>query len=74
MSKNRRRPEAQEDYRVLEERSQADWEAKEKHVFEELGSRVAGGDHAVCTVGNEGVYVGKSTLAVSSGTQFVADV
>jgi hypothetical protein len=26
----------------LEERSQHDWEAKEKHVFEELGGRVHG--------------------------------
>ena len=28
------RREAQEGYRVLEERSQHDWEAKEKHVFD----------------------------------------
>ena len=50
---HRRRSE--EDCHVLEERSQHDWGAKEKHVFKELGVRVAGGDRAVSTVGNEGV-------------------
>ena len=33
-------------YRVLEERSQKDWEAKKKRVFEELGGRVAGTNKA----------------------------
>ena len=49
------RMDTQEDYRVLEERSRHNWGAKEKHVFEELGVRVADGDRVVCTVGNEGV-------------------
>ena len=58
---NEGRRETQQDYRILKERSQQDWEAKEKRIFiEELGVRGAGGDRAVCTVGNEGgVYVGK---------------
>ena len=30
-------------YRVLEERSQRDWETKKKRVFEELGGKVGGG-------------------------------
>ncbi|KAF9523633.1 nucleoporin-interacting protein NIC96 [Crepidotus variabilis] len=44
------RKETQEEfYRVLEERSQKDWEAKKKRVFEELGPRIgsSGGDRAV---------------------------
>ena len=49
----------------MEERSQRDWEAKKKRVFEELGGRVAGGDRALSEM--RGSVVGKSTLAVSSG-------
>ncbi|KAF9443620.1 NIC-domain-containing protein [Macrolepiota fuliginosa MF-IS2] len=42
------RKETQEEfYRVLEERSQKDWEAKKKRVFEELGGRVGGETKAV---------------------------
>lgn len=37
------RKETQDDfYRVLEQRSQKDWEAKKMRVFEELGGRVGG--------------------------------
>ncbi|KAG6831646.1 hypothetical protein H0H92_008723 [Tricholoma furcatifolium] len=40
------RKETQEEfYRALEERSQRDWEAKKKRVFEELGGRIAAGDN-----------------------------
>jgi hypothetical protein len=38
------RRETQEDfYRVLEDRSRRDWEARKKRIFEELGGRVNGG-------------------------------
>jgi nuclear pore complex protein Nup93 len=37
----------EEFYRVLEERSQRDWEAKKNRVFEELGGRVADGDRGL---------------------------
>lgn len=37
----------EEFYRVLEERSQRDWEAKKKRVFEELGGRVSSSDRAM---------------------------
>jgi nuclear pore complex protein Nup93 len=67
-----RRETQEEFYRVLEERSQRDWEAKKKRVFEELGGRVAGGDRALSEM--RGSVIGKSTLAVSSGTQFMAEV
>ncbi|KAG6850171.1 hypothetical protein H0H93_016851 [Arthromyces matolae] len=41
------RKETQEEfYRTLEERSQRDWEAKKKRVFEELGGRVPGDKRA----------------------------
>ena len=56
----------------MEERSQRDWEAKKKRVFEELGGRVAGGDRALSEM--RGSVVGKSTLAVSSGTQLMAEI
>ena len=49
---------------MLEERSQRDWAAKKKHVFEELGGSVTGGDCALSEMG--GFVVRKSTLAVSS--------
>ncbi|KAF5377189.1 hypothetical protein D9615_006450 [Tricholomella constricta] len=42
------RKETQEEfYRALEERSQRDWEAKKKRVFEELGGRVGGDNRAM---------------------------
>lgn len=42
------RRETQEDfYRVLEDRSRRDWEARKKRVFEELGGRVGGDNAAV---------------------------
>lgn len=44
------RRETQEDfYRVHEERSHKDWEAKKKRLFEELGTRIGGpgGDRSV---------------------------
>lgn len=42
------RKETQEEfYRVLEDRSQRDWEAKKKRVFEELGGRVGGDNRAL---------------------------
>ena len=56
----------------MEERSQRDWEARKKRVFEELGGRVAGGDRALSEM--RGSVVGKSTLAVSPGAQFMANV
>ena len=57
------RKETQEEfYRVLEERSQRDWEAKKKRVFEELGGRVAGA-RALSEMRESAI--GKSTLAVS---------
>jgi nuclear pore complex protein Nup93 len=44
-----RRETQEEFYRVLEERSQKDWEAKKKRVFEELGTRIGGpgGDRTI---------------------------
>lgn len=45
------RKETQEEfYRVLEERSQRDWEAKKRRVFEELGGRVIGESKAMADV------------------------
>ncbi|KAG6871269.1 hypothetical protein C0993_003568, partial [Termitomyces sp. T159_Od127] len=42
------RKETQEEfYRALEDRSQRDWEAKKKRVFEELGGRVTGDSRAM---------------------------
>jgi nuclear pore complex protein Nup93 len=59
------RKETQEEfYRVLEERSQRDWEAKKKHIFEELGGRVGGGNRAISEL-RSGTH-GKSSLMVSS--------
>jgi len=37
-------------YRVLEERSQRDWEAKKRRVFEELGGREVGENKAMAEV------------------------
>ncbi|PPQ99599.1 hypothetical protein CVT24_005175 [Panaeolus cyanescens] len=59
------RKETQEDfYRVLEERSQRDWEAKKKRVFEELGGRVGNTERSFGDMRSS--TLGKSTLAVSS--------
>lgn len=39
------RKETQEDfYRLLEDRSRKDWEARKKRIFEELGGRVGGAE------------------------------
>ena len=67
-----RRETQEEFYCVLEERSQRDWEAKKKRVFEELGGRVADGDRGLSDT--RGSVIGKSTLAVSSSAQFMAKV
>jgi nuclear pore complex protein Nup93 len=54
------RKETQEEfYRVLEDRSQRDWEAKKKRVFEELGGRIGTSDRRVGPLG-------KSSLSVST--------
>ena len=54
------RKETQEEfYRVLEERSQKDWEAKKKRVFEELGMKV--GDRSLSDM-RASSTLGKSTL------------
>lgn len=44
-----RRQTQEEFYAVLEDRSQKDWEAKKKRVFEELGTRIGGpvGDRTI---------------------------
>jgi len=52
----------EEFYRVLEERSRRDWEAKKKRVFEELGGRVAGENRAISEL--KKTFHGKSSLAV----------
>lgn len=49
-------------YNLLEERSQKDWEAKKKRVFEELGGRVAGSARPGSEL-KKSVY-GKASLAV----------
>ena len=60
------RKETQEEfYRVLEERSQKDWEAKKKRVFEELGMKVGGsiGDRPLADM-RASVALSRSTLVV----------
>lgn len=58
------RKETQEDfYRVLEERSQRDWEAKKKRVFEELGGRIGNTERSFGDMRSS--TLGKSTMAVS---------
>lgn len=58
------RKETQEEfYRVLEERSQRDWEAKKKHIFEELGGRVGGDNRAISELRSS--THGKSSLLSS---------
>ncbi|GLB36674.1 putative nuclear pore protein [Lyophyllum shimeji] len=54
----------QEFYRALEERSQRDWEAKKKRVFEELGGRVGAGDSRAMVDLKKSTH-GKSTLMSS---------
>lgn len=55
----------EEFYRVLEERSQKDWEDKKKRVFEELGGRVSGNNKDMKTS-----FQGKSSHSVSSFFSF----
>lgn len=50
-------------YRVLEDRSQRDWEAKKKRVFEELGGRVASADRGMSDIRSN--TLGKSTVRSS---------
>ncbi|KAG5636549.1 hypothetical protein H0H81_007679 [Sphagnurus paluster] len=58
------RKETQEEfYRALEERSQRDWEAKKKRVFEELGGRVNGDNRAMVDLKKS--THGKSSLLVN---------
>jgi nuclear pore complex protein Nup93 len=58
------RKETQEEfYRVLEERSQHDWEAKKRRVFEELGGRVIGENKAMTELKKS---TGKSNVLVST--------
>ncbi|KAF8876484.1 nucleoporin-interacting protein NIC96 [Infundibulicybe gibba] len=58
------RKETQEEfYRVLEERSQRDWEVKKKRLFEELGGRVGGANQAVTDMKKP--FHGKTNLAAS---------
>ncbi|KAI0321907.1 nucleoporin-interacting protein NIC96 [Amylostereum chailletii] len=59
------RRETQEDfYRLLEDRSRKDWEARKKRVFEELGGRVGSENKAVAEY--KGQH-GRSSLAMSVG-------
>jgi len=52
------RKETQEEfYRVLEDRSQRDWEAKKKRVFEELGGRIGASDRRVGPLGKSSLSV-----------------
>ncbi|KAF9542861.1 nucleoporin-interacting protein NIC96 [Agrocybe pediades] len=62
------RRETQEDfYRVLQERSQREWEAKKKHMFEELGDRAASVDRGgLSTADLRASTLGKSTLGMST--------
>ncbi|TFK38656.1 nucleoporin-interacting protein NIC96 [Crucibulum laeve] len=61
------RKETQEEfYRVLEDRTRRDWEAKKKRVFEELGGRV-GGDSRALTEMKKSTH-GKSSLMQSTAT------
>lgn len=49
-------------YRVLEDRSQRDWEAKKKRVFEELGGRVATADRGMSDLRSS--TLSKSTVSL----------
>ncbi|KAF8885239.1 Nup93/Nic96-domain-containing protein [Gymnopilus junonius] len=53
-------------YRVLDERSQKDWEAKKKRVFEELGGRVASADRGGPLSDLRASALGKSVLGAST--------
>jgi nuclear pore complex protein Nup93 len=57
-----RRETQDEFYHVLEERSQAEWEAKKRRVFEELGARVGGENKALAELKKS--TFGKSSLMV----------
>jgi nuclear pore complex protein Nup93 len=57
-----RRETQEEFYRVLEERSRKDWDARKKRVFEELGGRVGGENRALSEM-KKSMY-GKSSLTV----------
>lgn len=64
------RKETQEEfYRVLEERSQRDWETKKRRVFEELGGRVVGENRGVAELRKS--LHGKSNVLVSAYIYFV---
>lgn len=57
------RKETQEEfYRMLEERTRRDWEAKKKRVFEELGGRVTGENKALSELRKS--FHGKSSVLV----------
>lgn len=50
-------------YRLLEERSHKDWEAKKRRVFEELGGRATSDSKALAEMKKS--FHGKAALAVS---------
>jgi nuclear pore complex protein Nup93 len=59
------RKETQEQfYRMLEERSRKDWEAKKKRVFEELSGRTSGENRAIAELRKS--FHGKSSVVSSS--------
>ncbi|EJF58768.1 nucleoporin-interacting protein NIC96 [Dichomitus squalens] len=60
-----RRETQEEFYRVLEDRSRRDWEARKKRVFEQLGARVGGENRAVAELKKS--THGKSLLSTSVG-------
>ncbi|KAI0053140.1 nucleoporin-interacting protein NIC96 [Auriscalpium vulgare] len=60
-----RRETQEEFYRLLNERSQKDWEARKKRVFEELGGR-AGGDGQAGVEWNRSHHT-KNALSLSTG-------
>ncbi|KAH7911827.1 Nup93/Nic96-domain-containing protein [Hygrophoropsis aurantiaca] len=60
------RKETQEDfYRLLEERSRKDWEAKKRRVFEELGGRAASDSKTIAEMKKS--FHGKGALSASTG-------
>jgi len=65
------RRETQEDfYRMLEDRTRRDWEAKKKRVFEELGSRAGGSNKAISEL-KKSTY-GKSSVSVVCRAMHIA--
>ncbi|KAI0266882.1 nucleoporin-interacting protein NIC96 [Gloeopeniophorella convolvens] len=60
-----RRETQEEFYRVLEDRSKRDWEARKKRVFEELGGRL-GGDSGALVLGGK-TQQSRSALTLSTG-------